>query len=170
MAPLAIRGSVSAGTNFAIVLGQLIGYGVMREASKYNDARSYRVLFATQWGFAAVGLMILPFFVESPYFLVGQKQPEKARRNLEKLHGPEYDFDGHMAEIHESLAKQNQDNARQGGYAECFSRKQWRRTLVATSMFFIQNASGSSWVIGYMSCESPKTKTKTILHLHCVRY
>jgi MFS family permease len=64
MAPLSIRGAITAGMNFAIVLGQLIGYGVMRQASFYPDSRSYKVLFATQWGFAAVGLVILPFFPE----------------------------------------------------------------------------------------------------------
>jgi MFS family permease len=154
MAPLAIRGSISAGMNFAIVLGQLIGYGVMRQASLYGDARSYRVLFATQWGFAAVGLAILPFFPESPYFLVAHNQPDKARKNLEKLHKADYDFDGHMAEIQESLSKINSEDASQGGLLECFGKDAWRRTLVATSMFFIQNACGSVWVIGYMSCKS----------------
>lgn len=64
MAPLAIRGSITAGMNFAIVVGQLIGYGVMRQSSYYGDARAYKVLFATQWGFAVVGLAILPFFPE----------------------------------------------------------------------------------------------------------
>lgn len=153
MAPLAIRGSVSAGMNFAIVLGQLIGYGVMRQASYYGDARAYKVLFATQWGFAAVGLAILPWFPESPYFLVSHGKIEKARANLAKLHKDDYDVDGHMAEIHDSLARQNQDNEGQGTMMECFSKDHWRRTLVATSMFFVQNSCGSVWVIGYMSCK-----------------
>lgn len=56
-----------------------------------------------------------------------------------------------MAEIHDSLARTNADNESQGSIAECFSRKQIKRTMVATSMFFIQNASGNAWVIGYMS-------------------
>lgn len=64
MAPLAIRGSITAGMNFAIVLGQLIGYGVERQAGFYPDNRTYKVLFATQWGFDVVGMIILPFFLE----------------------------------------------------------------------------------------------------------
>uniref|UniRef100_A0A8H7NHZ6 Major facilitator superfamily (MFS) profile domain-containing protein n=1 Tax=Bionectria ochroleuca TaxID=29856 RepID=A0A8H7NHZ6_BIOOC len=115
MAPLAIRGSISAGMNFAIVLGQLIGYGVMRQASFYGDSRAYKVLFATQWGFAAVGIAILPFFPESPYWLVASGKAEKARKNLEKLHDADYDFDGHMAEINDSLTLQRQQNDSQGG-------------------------------------------------------
>jgi MFS family permease len=66
MAPLAVRGAVTAGVNFAIVLGQLVGYGVARQTQRTYEgtAASYRVLFATQWGFAAVGLALLPWFPE----------------------------------------------------------------------------------------------------------
>ncbi|KAF2009537.1 general substrate transporter [Aaosphaeria arxii CBS 175.79] len=151
MAPLNIRGAITAGMNFAIVLGQLIGYGVMREASFYTGKMSYRILFATQWGYVALGLLILPFFPESPYWLVAHGRHEKARHNIAKLHAPDYDVDGHMAEVHESLARLNQDDESQGSIAECFSRKNIMRTMVATGVFFIQNASGSVWVIGYMS-------------------
>ncbi|KAJ4375360.1 hypothetical protein N0V83_002446 [Neocucurbitaria cava] len=87
----------------------------------------------------------------SPYWLVAKGRHEKARHNLARVHSAGYDVDGHMAEIHDSLARQNADNEAQGSIAECFTRKHIVRTLVATSMFFIQNASGNAWVIGYMS-------------------
>ena len=64
MAPISIRGATTAGINFAIVLGQLIGYGVMRQTSFYTGDKTYRVLFAVQWGYIAVGLAFLPFFPE----------------------------------------------------------------------------------------------------------
>ncbi|KAH8666500.1 general substrate transporter [Xylariales sp. PMI_506] len=151
MAPLPIRGAITAGMNFAIVLGQLIGYGVMRQASFYTGALTYKVLFATQWGFAVVGLMFLPFLPESPYWLISHGNPEKARANLVKLHDADYDVDGDLASIREALARQNQDNESQGTMAECFNKDNWKRTMVATSTFFIQNCCGSSWVIGYMA-------------------
>jgi hypothetical protein len=56
-----------------------------------------------------------------------------------------------MAEIHDALARINQDNEGQGSMLECLNKKNIKRTLVATGMFFIQNASGNAWVIGYMS-------------------
>lgn len=66
IAPLAIRGALTSGMNFSIVLGQLIGFGVMRQTTlgQYTGPMSYRILFAVQWGFAAVGLAFLPFFPE----------------------------------------------------------------------------------------------------------
>lgn len=87
----------------------------------------------------------------SPYWLVAHGRHEKARHNIAKVHDSDYDIDGHMAEIHDSLARQHADNESQGSISECFSRKHIVRTLVASSMFFIQNASGNAWVIGYMS-------------------
>lgn len=56
-----------------------------------------------------------------------------------------------MAEIHDSLARMNANNDSQGTVSECFNRNNIRRTIVCTTIFFIQNATGSVWVIGYMS-------------------
>ncbi|KAH8669748.1 putative general alpha-glucoside permease [Tricladium varicosporioides] len=151
VAPLVIRGAVTAGTNFAIVLGQLLGYGVTRQASFYSGSAQYKIIFAVQWGFAAVGLIILPFFPESPYWLVAHGKHEKARENIVRLHSSSYDVDGHMAEIHDALARQRQDEEKKASFMECFTKKNWRRTLVCVSVIFIQNACGNSWVIGYMS-------------------
>ncbi|CAI6340140.1 unnamed protein product [Periconia digitata] len=151
MAPLSIRGAVTAGINFAIVLGQLIGYGVQRQTASFNDSRQYKILFATQWGYVVVGLLILPFLPESPYWLVAHGKHEQARATISKLHAPDYDVDGHMAQVHDSLARMNADNESQGTMLECFSHANIRRTMVSTFIFFIQNASGSVWVIGYMS-------------------
>ena len=48
-------------------------------------------------------------------------------------------------------AMNDESAANQGGMAECFSADHWKRTLVASMTFFIQNCTGMGWVIGYMS-------------------
>ncbi|KAH7037545.1 general substrate transporter [Microdochium trichocladiopsis] len=151
MAPLKIRGAVAAGMNFAIVLGQCILYGVMREAAYYTGSMQYKVLFMTQWGFCAVGLLIVPFFPESPYWLMARGREDKARQNLKRLHGSGFDIEGAVAEVKESLARVSNDKETQGSLSECFGRDQWRRTLVGGGMFFVQNASGAIWVVGNMA-------------------
>jgi hypothetical protein len=139
--------------NFSIVLGQLIGYGIVRETNTYGDQRAYKILFASEWAFAAIALLFLPWLPESPYWMKAHGRDEKARATIRKLYGPLYDVDGHMADICTSLAQRNEKKESEGSFAECFSRKERRRTLLACSIFFIQQASGSSWVIGYMSCK-----------------
>lgn len=64
MSPLAVRGAITGGMNLAIVLGNTIGYGVLREAGGYSGKMTYRLLFAVQWGFVGVCLMVLPFLPE----------------------------------------------------------------------------------------------------------
>lgn len=64
MSPLAIRGAITGGMNLAIVLGNTIGYGVIREAAKYEGKASYRILFAVQWGFVGLCLAVLPLLPE----------------------------------------------------------------------------------------------------------
>lgn len=70
-----------------------------------------------------------------------------------KLHKADFDADGHLAEIKDALNRLKQENESQGSYMECFDKANWRRTLCAVSVMFIQNACGSAWVIGYMSCK-----------------
>lgn len=151
MAPLAIRGAVSAGMNFAIVLGQCVAYGVMRETAYHTGSQQYKILFMTQWGFCIIGLAILPFFPESPYWLISHGKEDKARKNVAKLHAADFDLDGAIAEIRESLVRVSKEKEAQASLAECFSRDQWKRTLAGAGMFFVQNASGAGWVIGYMA-------------------
>jgi predicted MFS family arabinose efflux permease len=87
----------------------------------------------------------------SPYWLLSHGNPEQARQNIAKTHAATYDVDGHLADVHAALAEQALNNQGQGTIADCFKEKTWRRTLVAASVFFIQNACGTAWVVGYMS-------------------
>jgi hypothetical protein len=87
----------------------------------------------------------------SPYWLVAHGKADKARDNIAKLHRPDYDVDGHMAQVHDALARMNADDETQGSVWECFHSKNIKRTIVSAFIFFIQNSTGSVWVIGYMS-------------------
>jgi MFS family permease len=169
MAPIAIRGAVSAGMNLSIVLGQFLGYAVVRGTHGYADNRSYRILFATEWAFAAVGLVLLPWMPESPYWMTAHGREGKARSTIQRLYGPGYDVEGYLADISASLAQEDEKKQSQGSFAECFSKTELKRTLLACSIFFIQQASGSSWVIGYMGCMLVFFSLLYILDYKCLK-
>jgi hypothetical protein len=59
-----------------------------------------------------------------------------------------------MAEIMAALKQDQEEASNQGKIVDCFKNGNFKRTVTCTSVFFIQNATGSSWVIGYMSCKS----------------
>jgi hypothetical protein len=149
IAPLALRGATTGAVNWSIVLGQLLAYGVLRQTQSFDGKNSYRILFAVQWGFAAVALAILPFFPESPYHLMVQGRPEKARKNMVYLYGPDFDVDGLMSSIVASLTSEGA--AEQVGFVQCFKAPNRKRTFLALSAVFVQNMSGNLWVIGYMA-------------------
>jgi hypothetical protein len=150
VAPLALRGILTGAMNWSIVLGQVIGYGVLRQTETIPTNMSYRILFAVQWGFAAVAVVILPFLPESPYFYVAKNDLAAAKQNARRLRGPDYDVDGWIASIQHSIREGTRLHD-EATFAMCFQGKQLVRTLAACLGFFIQQNSGVSWVLGYMT-------------------
>ncbi|KUJ09666.1 general substrate transporter [Mollisia scopiformis] len=150
IAPFALRGATTAAVNWSIVFGQCLAYVVMRQTQYFDNANSYRILFAVQWIFAGIALMILPFFPESPYCLVAQGRIDKAMKNTRRLHDANFDTEGFIASIKVDLETQAKTQ-REASFRECFQGKNTFRTLIAMSTFFIQSVSGMSWIIGYMA-------------------
>ncbi|KAH6665390.1 putative sugar transporter [Halenospora varia] len=154
LAPLSLRGAVTAAVNFSIVLGQCLAYVVMRQTQHLSGVNSYRVLFSVQWIFAGIGLIVLWWFPESPYLLVSQGKTEKARRNIGRLYGGgkgNFDQEGYFATILGTLEKEREEKRNEPGFKECFKGTNLRRTMIANSVFVVQAVCGISWIIGYMS-------------------
>ncbi|PMD29436.1 general substrate transporter [Hyaloscypha variabilis F] len=150
IAPLPLRGATTAAVNWSIVLGQCLAYVVIRQTQNLANANSYRILFAVQWLFAAIGLGVLFFFPESPYFLVAQGRIEKAKKNARRLYSKNFDVDGLISSI-ELLLNHEAENQKGASYRECFRGTNKLRTLIAMSTFFIQSICGIGWIIGYMA-------------------
>ncbi|PSN69430.1 general substrate transporter [Corynespora cassiicola Philippines] len=150
VAPPALRGAMVAAVNFSIVIGQLIGYGVMREVQSIDGPNSYRIMYAVQWGFAGVGLALIFFLPESPIRLVARGKEDQARESIRKLYTAEVDLETKMAEIKAVLSHDAEQQNQSGSYRECFNSKNRLRTAIALSVFFFQASSGVAWVVGYM--------------------
>ena len=147
IAPLPLRGAVTAAVNWSIVLGQCLAYVVARQTQYLPNANSYRILFGVQWFFAAVGLCVLPFFPESPYFLVGQGRIGKAEINTRKLYKSDFDVSGFISSI-QVVLRREAETQKSASYRECFRGRNSLRSLIAMSTFFIQSVCGISWIIG----------------------
>ncbi|KPI37682.1 General alpha-glucoside permease [Cyphellophora attinorum] len=147
--PPALRGALVAAVNFSIVIGQLLGYGVMRETQAMAGQNSYRVMYAVQWGFAGVGLAFLPFIPDSPFRLLARGKEDAARKSIRKLYG-EATVDTRVEEIRDILTNEEAAAKQGGSYRDCFNSVNRLRTTIVLSVFFIQNMSGIGWVVGYM--------------------
>ena len=147
VAPEAIRGSLVGAINFCLVVGQLLGYGVMRETQAIPSQNSYRIMYAVQWGFAGVGLGLLPFIPESPFRLLGRQKTEQAKKSIARLYGAST-VDAKMAEIHEILEKEAEAAKQAGSFWDCWNSENRKRTLIALSIYLTTNMSGTAWVVG----------------------
>lgn len=135
--------------NWGQVLGQMLGYCVMRETQLLTTNMSYRTMFAVQWGFAAVGFGLVFLCPESPTRLVARQKLEAARKSIARLY-PGIDVEAKLQQIQALLVRDAQAETETGSLRDCFNAANRLRTLTALSVYFIQACSGISWVLGYM--------------------
>ncbi|KHJ30880.1 putative maltose permease [Erysiphe necator] len=150
IAPLALRGAVTAAVNWSIVFGQCLAYVVLQQTQYIPGKGSYQTLFAVQWPFVAFALLFLHWLPESPYYLVQRGQVSRARKSCYRLHDNKFDVEGYIASIQIDLETTLRTQA-EASYKQCFQGTNRIRTFIATSTFFIQSVSGISWIIGYMA-------------------
>lgn len=150
VAPTPLRGTMIAAVNWSQVIGQLLGYGVMRETKAIPSSMSYRIMFAVQWGFAGVGLLILPFLPESPYIQLARSRVQEARKSISRLY-PNVNIDDKLREIEVALMHDAEQTKDISSFKTCFNKKNRLRTFIALSVFFFQANSGLGWILGYMS-------------------
>ena len=153
VAPEALRGSMVGAINFCLVIGQLLGYAVMRETQAIDGQNSYRIMYAVQWGFAGVGLGFLPFIPESPFRLLARRKTEDAKKSIARLYGSHV-VESKFDEIQDILAKEEEAAKQAGSYKDCFNAANRKRTLIALSIYLTTNMSGTAWVVGESSNRS----------------
>jgi MFS family permease len=147
VAPEVLRGTMVGAVNFCMVIGQLLGYGVMRETQAIDGPNAYRIMYAVQWGFAAIGLGCLPFIPESPFRLLAMKKTEEARKSIARLYGS-HKVEEKMENIRMILEDQAQAAEQSGSFRDCFNAKNRKRTLITLSIYMTTNMAGTAWVVG----------------------
>jgi len=168
VAPTAVRGAATAAVSFCISLGQLLAYGVMRETQTIMGHNSYLIMFAVQWGFSAILLVLLPFLPESPIRLLARGEVESAKRSIRRFYPvDEEELQAKIDAIQGRFAEDSEVAAHAGSYKDCFTGTNLWRALSAMGVFFIQSWSGVIWVISYMGyfMQLGGLKGKTVFNL-----
>ena len=148
VAPVAIRGVVTAGINFAIVIGQLLSNAAIKGFGDRDDRWAFRGPFAIQFVFVAILLAGLPFAPESPWYFVRRNRIDAARRTLQRLHGPSVDIAPKLAIIVKTV-EEDTELTRQARWIQCFQGTNLVRTFISTSVFACQHLSGIVFVLGF---------------------
>jgi MFS transporter, SP family, general alpha glucoside:H+ symporter len=147
VAPLALRGYLTAYINLCWCTGQFIAAGVLKGLVNNPTQWSYRVPFAVQWAWP-VPLFIAAYLApESPWYLVRQNKLEQARRSLERLSQPEHniDYDAHIAMLVHTNKLEMEEQAGVS-YWDAFKGTNLRRTEIACMTFLSQITNGGALV------------------------
>lgn len=150
IAPVALRGIVTGGTNLSICIGQLLANGVIAGFGDRTDLWSFRGPFAVQWIFAAIMYIGLPFAPESPWYYVRKGNNEKAEKCLKQLYGKNTDVKSKLAMIR-AIVERDIEVAQSTKWIQCFQGTNLLRTIISVAVFACQQLSGIIFVLGYSS-------------------
>ncbi|RDW63252.1 hypothetical protein BP6252_10797 [Coleophoma cylindrospora] len=151
IAPLALRGLMTAMIAFVYALAPLIVSLIVNSTGTQTTPWAYRTVFITQYGFVGVATLLIPWMPESPWWLASKGRDEQALKTLRKL-GSATDAD---ATRKLDLIKVTLEKARQetegATYIECFRYSNLRRTMVSTLPLSIQAMGGILFINGYLT-------------------
>lgn len=148
IAPVALRGIVTGGTNLAICTGQLLSNAVIKGFGERNDPWAFRGPFAVQWLFVAIMLIGLPFAPESPWYFARKGNSEKAERSLKQLYGKHTNVDSKLAEIIRAI-ETDRELSNGTKWIDCFRGTNRVRSMISVGVFACQHLSGIIFALGY---------------------
>ncbi|KAH7161520.1 general substrate transporter [Dactylonectria macrodidyma] len=153
VAPLPLRGWLTAMTNFFLFCGLITFNGVLYEFGPLNTKLAYRLPLALQGIVPGVMLLTIWVWPESPTYLIRWGKRERALKAIRRLYGPDgiIDHEGLYAQIEETLDHERNGAVDNRGYKECFNKENRKRTLIAIFAFTMVQASGGIFVLGYQS-------------------
>lgn len=153
VAPLAIRGYLTAYVNMCWAIGQLVAAGVLQGLVSNTTQWSYRIPFAIQWAWP-IPLFIFTYLApDSPWWLVRRGRHEDAEKSLKRLSSKDvhYKVPNQLAlMIHTNALEQAQHKSQSDdekgwkGYLQCFQGTNLRRTEIGCVALMGQVCSGST--------------------------
>ncbi|CAK7235913.1 hypothetical protein SBRCBS47491_009458 [Sporothrix bragantina] len=148
--PLALRGIFTCCVGVSYGIGPLVAFIIINSTGNVETRWAYRAVFCSQWGFAAVALLLWPFMPESPWFHASRGRKNIALKNLHKLGYKGEEAHKKLALIELTFEKIRAET--EGvTYLECFKKSNLRRTIISIMPLCIQSLSGIGFVAGYFT-------------------
>ena len=124
---------------------------IVNSTGTYENRWAYRAVFCSQYGFAAISAIFIPWMPESPWFLISKRGDErKALRSLQRLGYSSASGEDvkRLANIKMTLEKVRDETAG-ATYLECFRRSNLRRTLISITPLSVHQYTGIVFAASY---------------------
>jgi SP family general alpha glucoside:H+ symporter-like MFS transporter len=148
IAPLALRGILTAAAGIALTVGPFVVSIVVKCTGDETDSWAYRSVFVAQYGFSAAGAVLLPFMIESPWWLLEHDRGPEAAIALARFGYTPGEAQKYMENAITSFDRARLETAGVT-YLECFRNSNLRRTIIAAAPLSIQALSGLFFVSCY---------------------
>ena len=148
VAPVSLRGVLTAAAPIAMTVGSLFAAIIIRFTGDQTTRWAYRTAFASEYSFAGVAAVFLPFMPESPWWQLGEGKDEEAMISLEKLGYNNFQAEEQAKMIKRTLVKTREETSG-ATYLECFRKSNLRRTIICAAPLTIHALCGVSFVGSY---------------------
>lgn len=156
IAPLALRGQLSAYVNMCWAIGQFIAAGVLKALVNNTTQWSYRIPFAVQWAWIPPLFILTWLAPDSPWWLVRKGRIEDAKKSVRRITNKSIhnQVESRVALMirttelereQEQLKAQDKENLGWRAYLRLFHGPNRRRTEIACIAFAGQVLSGSTF-------------------------
>lgn len=156
VAPLALRGHLTAYVNMCWAIGQFIAAGVLKSLVNNSTEWSYRIPFAVQWVWVPPLFILTYLAPDSPWWLVRKGRFEDAERSIKRITHKSLHVRAkqsvammvrttEMEREVELARKEDRDTSGWRAYLQLFKGSNRRRTEVACIGFAGQVLSGSTF-------------------------
>lgn len=148
MAPLALRGILTAAAALAFTIGPLLVSVIVNETGTRTDRWAYRAVFVAQYGVSGIGLLLFPFMPESPWWLINKGKNEGAAKCLKSLGYDRVEIEKRIAVISQTLEEVRKETEG-ASFLECFRKSNLRRTIIGVAPMSINALCGVFFVAAY---------------------
>jgi hypothetical protein len=140
--PASIRGRSVSSTNILNLTAGVVGTVVVFRTEKIDGILSYQIPLAVQCALPVILFFFTILLPESPQWLAGKGDMQRARDSLRKLRG----FSDEEVDDELRLMARNEENERelnaQAKFWHIFQRQHLKRTITAGSFFSLNQISG----------------------------
>ena len=152
IAPAPLRGFFAGSYQILVTLGNTWGGGMSRAYATETTDKGWLVPIGVQMIPAVLLILLIPWTVESPRWLIQHGKSDRALKHLDRLRTPEATASGRTLAEMQAIEQAIADAHAQGNqttWFELFDRKHFRRSMVAAWAVFFQETSGNQWVASY---------------------